>query len=124
MIPRRTLREHIVNPTLKYGSGRVTDLSHAAKLMVTGIVAAGEYACPMEKSDILDISEEYVSSLAKKTRFQNNRPGDDWFYGFTRRWNTELAARKPELLTIPRATSCKEFVVSKFFDILEQKVMN
>lgn len=122
-IPRRTLREHIADPNLKYGSGRATDLSHAEEeLLVTAIIAAGEYACPMEKSDILDITEEYVASLAKKTRFKNNRPGDDWFYGFTRRWMTELAPRKPEVLTISRATSCNEFVISKFFDILEQKV--
>lgn len=113
----------MADPNCSFGGGRSTDLSHAEEeLLITAIVAAGEYACPMEKSDILDITEEYVSSLAKKIRFKNNRPGDDWFYSFRRRWKNELAARQPEVLTISRATSCNEFVISKFFDILEQKV--
>ena len=71
------------------------------------------------KADIIEIVSTFVKSLRRPNVFKNNIPGDDWFSLFQKRWKKELSARKPEILTLSRATYCNEQVVNAYFTVLE-----
>ena len=83
------------------------------------IIAAGDFGFPRDKADIIEIVSTFVKSLRRPNVFKNNIPGDDWFSLSQKRWKKELSARKPEILTLLRATSCNEQVVNTYFTVLE-----
>ena len=121
-IPRTTLRTHYLNTDTEK-PGHPTILSKdEEEMLVTGIVAAGDFGFGREKADIIEMVAHFIAHSGRRNPFKEGIPGDDWFRSFCERWKTQLSARKPEIPTISRATACNETVVRSYFTILEDTI--
>ena len=62
----------------------------------------------------------YLKDKGRRNPFANDRPGNDWWLGFMRRW-PKLVERKPQHLPANRATALTEGAVNAW--ILKVKMM-
>ena len=85
---------------------------------MSAIIAAEEFGFPRDKPDILEIVATFVKTLQRPNPFKNGIPGEDWFHLLQKCWKRELSGRKPEILTISRATLCNEEVVAAYVRVL------
>ena len=63
---------------------------------------------------------DYLKDKGRQNPFANDRPGNDWWLGFMRRW-PKLVERKPQHLPANRATALTEGAVNAW--ILKVKMM-
>ena len=121
-IPRTTLRRHYLKEeTGKPGHPTILSKDEE-EMLVTGIVAAGDFGFGREKADILEMVTHFITHSGRCNPFKDGVPGDDWFRSFCERWKQQLSARKPEILTISRAVACNEMVVRSYFTMLEDTI--
>ena len=60
--------------------GHPTILTNAEEeLIVTAVVASGEYGFGRDKVDILSIVQDFVTTMGRPNPFKNGKPGEDWF---------------------------------------------
>jgi DDE superfamily endonuclease len=127
-VPRGTIARQIAfykrnGRRQSVGEGRPTRLTRETEQMVVSVIQARASAgFPMEKSDLLQLITDYLINIGKDSLFPNNKPGDDWYMNFMRRWKNELTVRKPELLTLSRALACNRVVVDAWFEVLGNKM--
>jgi len=104
----------------KLGPGRLPDLPRETEETIAKCLKARAImGYPCDKEELKDLIQQYVQSKGLKTRFTNNRPGNDWYYGFMRR-NPELSFKKPEHLQKARQSARDPFVVYDFFDTVKE----
>ena len=115
-VPKTTLLRWVKNPTAKTGSGGTTVLSqHEEELLATAIAYLARYGFPQDRTDIIDMTESFVTNMRRVNPFKDNRPGIDWVRGFEKRQKKVLTRRKPELLTTNRAEALTQKTVDLFF---------
>jgi len=104
----------------KVGGGRPPDLPSDVEANLAKCLAArSEMGYPCDKEELKNLVQDYVVAGNLQTRFQNGRPGDDWYYGFMCR-NPSLSLKKPEHLQKSRKSARDPYVVYNFFDALEE----
>ena len=126
-IPRETLRDHVsgrrgVLGSSKGGCGRGTALApDVEKQLADCLRAMSKNGFGLNKTEVINLVEEYIKSTGITTRFKNNRPGQDWWLSFKFRHN--LSLKKPEALEHSRKVhGCDPFVISEFYDRLETAI--
>ncbi|KAJ8893655.1 hypothetical protein PR048_006255 [Dryococelus australis] len=60
------------------------NLPRDVNLIEVAIIARSEWGFPIDKKELCDLVQEYVTHMGRKTCFVDNRPGDDWYYHFMR----------------------------------------
>lgn len=117
-IPKTTLHDRIKG---KAGQklGRPTELSmEEEEIMVQRLIIMGQWGFPLTTKDLIHMVKEYLDSMGRTSRFEDNRPGHFFVAGFLKR-HPELTVRTASLLKRSKASLTKE-VVGEFFDRYEQ----
>ena len=126
-VPKTTLLSRLKNSSSRnvraIKVGRPTALSNDdEKYIVLAIQYCSDLGWPIGKEQVLDMVEQYVRNQKLHTPFKNNRPGEDWYLSFRKRYKAEISLRKPETVTSARAKGLSQETVNKFFDLLEAKL--
>ena len=122
-VPKTTLLSRLKNPH-QVRVGRPTALStEDEKYIVLAIQYCSDLGWPIGKDQVLDMVQEYVKIIKLKTPFTLDRPGDEWYLSFRKRYKTEVSLRKPETVTSARAKGLSQDTVDRFFDMLEEKMV-
>lgn len=122
-VPKETLRRWVISKPSKCGSGGRTVLSaEEESTIVTALEFLSSCGYPQGRQDVKRMVYSYINSIGRKTPFNDGLPGDDWMLLFERRHSDSLKRRKPETLTVARATALTEEVVNTFFDMYEKKL--
>lgn len=120
-VPRGTLAKKLTghSSATSHGAGRPTELSlETEQKLVIYLKACANAGSGLTKVDLLDLVHEYCEKESIETRWNNNRPGNDWFALFLKR-HSDLSVRKGEALSLKRLKSADPFIVHKFFDDLQ-----
>ena len=75
----------------------------------------------MTREMVATVIMEYIRDKGLQSPFTNDKPGNDWWLGFMRRW-PELSERKPQHLAANRAFSLTEGAVSAWISKMSAKV--
>ena len=104
---------------LKAKPGPQTILSESEEqAIVNWIFYRAEHGSPVTKTELLDSVQAYVKSLNKPTPFTNSRPSRHWYEAFRKR-NPQLSIRKPQHLSLSRASVTREDLKEWFQDVEE-----
>jgi hypothetical protein len=121
-VPLSTLRRHYArSKTNQPGPSQFAISTSDEQYLVSALIHAGELGWPFSKNMVKDVVQTFVRQRGLKTRFKNDRPGDDWYWSFMNRNRKDLSTRKPEVVTIARAKGLTSEVVNLFFDLAERK---
>jgi hypothetical protein len=112
---QRTFRE---SPAVTLG--RAPDLPpDVEQSMANSLKVMEKWGMGLTKQQFLDEVQKHVSMNKISTRFTNNRPGEDWWFGFKKRNNISL--KKPERLENLRAVQQADpFIILGFYDLLQK----
>ena len=114
-IPRSTLHDNITEKH-KGQIGRKTVLTYDEERYIAhAFVFCGENGWPCDRRDLQSLVEQFCTKRGTQTPWTKT-PGDDFLRGFEKRHADILSKRKPQLLTVARAKSLKDGVLSSFFD--------
>lgn len=69
----------------------------------------------LNKSEVLDIVQDFVKNNNLKTPFTEGRPGTDWFVRFKN--EHQLSLRKSEQLEQSRSKQVNPFTIGQFFNV-------
>lgn len=121
-IPFETLRRNATIGSLRFGSGRITELScEEEKNIVEVLSFSAKCGFPFDNKDLQIFIKSYLDAKGRENgRFKDNLPGKDWLMSFGNRWKKELGKRKPELLTKARAEGLSAEVLDLFFEKYQQ----
>ncbi|XP_033753176.1 uncharacterized protein LOC117336676 [Pecten maximus] len=128
-VPRSTLLDKLSGrvPEEPVSPGtRPTLTKQEEKTLVTYIQHMADVGYPLTRKEILLEVKKVLDTDGRKTPFNNNMPGKDWFARFRLR-NPELSTRTPQSLGHERALITKEMVDGWFFHLnkyLEAEVPN
>ncbi|XP_036151114.1 uncharacterized protein LOC105833505 [Monomorium pharaonis] len=116
-VPAATLGRKKNNPdAIKRKTGPETVLSkNEEDDIVNWVLYRAERGMPVTKTELLDSVQKFVTLLQKKTPFKENRPSRHWYEGFRKR-HPQLTMRKPQHLSLNRATVSKEDLQEWFSD--------
>lgn len=89
--------------------------------IVSCLKARAQMGHPCQKEELKLLVKEYVDSKQLKTPFKDNKPGDDWYLNFMKRY-PELSLKKPEHLQKARKDARKSFIVYDFYDMLKRVI--
>ncbi|KAF6207286.1 hypothetical protein GE061_018527 [Apolygus lucorum] len=78
---------------------------------------------PCDKQELKDLVQEYIQSNRIQSRFQDGRPGEDWYLAFMKR-NPAITLKKPEHLQKARKKARDPFVVYQFFGSVKKVYMS
>uniref|UniRef100_A0A0C9Q4V7 TIGD2 protein n=1 Tax=Fopius arisanus TaxID=64838 RepID=A0A0C9Q4V7_9HYME len=108
-VPAATLGRKKNNPDgIKTKTGPQTVLSKSEEdEIVNWMLYRGERGMPVSKTELLDSVQRYVTISKKHTPFIDNRPSRHWYGGFRRR-HQSLTIRKPQHLSLTRASVTRE----------------
>lgn len=128
-IPRNTLRRHWQKRIKKLpGSnhlGRHSILGPAIEAdLVEYILKLEDKGFGLTPTDVRELTFEYAEQNNIAHTFDRNLKiaGRDWWAGFRVRHREMLSIRKPEGLSLSRATSMNRPAVEKYFNILEREL--
>ena len=88
-VPEQTLRDwhNRHDGFMAIGSGGSTDLPNWVESdLVDALCVLSSSALPLTRSDVRDLAQEVTKGLKFKTKFKDDRPGEDWVYNFEKRW--------------------------------------
>lgn len=92
-------------------------------VIVKAILVAADWGYAMEMSEIQEMVAGYIQQLGlTNLKFNNNRPGKDWYEGFLKRHQV-LAQRRSQSIKLSRAKVSPEDI-NNFFDNLEVSLLN
>lgn len=115
-VPSSTLGKHYKDPGKKIGAGRKQEISEedeaalAKYLEVCSVHGEG-----LTRQEMLELVKEFLDNCKIKTRWIDNKPGDDWFGTFFKR-HSHLRIRKGENLSNQRVRGADPFTVHNFYN--------
>ncbi|XP_029348016.1 tigger transposable element-derived protein 2-like [Acyrthosiphon pisum] len=101
----------------KSGRRPVLD-SNIESVLVNCIVARAQMGYPCDKEELQCLVQEYIVANGIQNPFNNNKPGNDWYYSFMKR-NPKLNFKKPEQLQKLRKDARKPEIIYHFYSNLE-----
>ena len=101
----------------KSGPGTVLSKNFEEEI-VNWILYKAERGQPVSKTELLDSIQYYVKIKGVETPFVDNRPGRHWFEGFRKR-HPSLSIRKPQHLSVSRASVTQEDLQGWFEEVKE-----
>lgn len=128
-IPRNTLRRHLQNKNKKSKGtnhlGRESLLGpDIEKQLVEYILMLEEKGFGLTPKDVREIAFDYAQEHRLTNKFEVNTKmaGADWWAGFRLRHRRLLSIRKPEGLSLTRASAMNKPAIQKYFVILEKEL--
>lgn len=128
-IPRTTLR-HYINGTRGHkgivaeggrgGGGKLAidfDVEHKLAMLLTEMQ---KWGYGLSREEVLDLVQSYIKQNKIKTRFRDDRPGEEWFLQFCKRH--KMSIKKPQAVEIARKKQENPWTIYGFFDLLEKAV--
>ncbi|KAJ8910668.1 hypothetical protein NQ315_011186 [Exocentrus adspersus] len=127
-IPRTTLRHYlqgtrgkgVVAKAGSGGGGRMQLTIEQEQNLANLLKTMEKWGFGLCKQEVLDVVQVFIKRNAIKTRFANDRPGDEWFLNFRKR--NRLSVKKPQGVEYVRVNQTNPFTIYGFFDTLCQKV--
>lgn len=115
----RVPRTSTMKPDEEQNFNNKTALSFHQELYLVKILKTmNSWGIGLSKEDVKDAVRDFVAKNNITTPFKNQRPGDDWWYGFKTRHN--LSLKKPERLEGSRARQADDpFIIYDFYDKLQ-----
>lgn len=105
---------------LNAGRGRKCVLSKEVEDNIAGIILArSRWGFPVDKAELCELVQQYVTDHKIKTTFKENRPGEDWYRRFMRD-HPKISLKKPEQLQRRRMEAADPFVVYDFYEQLKK----
>ena len=118
-IPYESLRRWVAKTPRRFRSGSITALTfNEEELIVSALEYCSDFGWPCNRHDLQHMIKSYVRSANIKSRFNINGPGKDYLIAFEKRWKHRLGKRKPEVLTLSRASSLSLSTISNFFNMI------
>jgi FKBP-type peptidyl-prolyl cis-trans isomerase len=74
----------------------------------------------LSRTEVLDMVQVYVQRTKIKTRFKDDRPGEEWFLNFCKR--NKLSLKKPQGVELARRKQENPWAIYGFFDLLEKTI--
>ena len=128
-VPRNTLRRHWLKTVKKVpGSrhlGRESLLGPVVEAdLVQYILMVEERGFGLTPTDVRVLAFDYAESQNIPHKFDKNLKiaGKDWWAGFRLRHRELLSIRKPEGLSISRASAMNRPAIEKYFNVLENEM--
>jgi hypothetical protein len=117
-IPLSTLSSHSLY-SIKPNVGHPPALSTAQEQdLVNLIITLQEWGRLSCCSDILTYANEYIDFMDLKHKFVGGVASKDWYYGFLKRWNTQLKRMHSISLEKARAEGTTEEIINGWFEVL------
>ena len=128
-VPRNTLRRHWLNKIQKLPGSR-----HLGRECLLGIDVEAElveYIMKLEERgfgltpvDVREVAFDYAEKHNIPHKFDKNlkMAGKDWWSGFRLRHRELLSIRKPEGLSLSRASAMNKPAITKYFNILDKEM--
>ena len=118
-IPLGTLSSHVLK-SIKPNAGHpptltMDDEQHLVKLIIT----LQEWGQLSTCNDVLRYAEEYTDLMDLKSRFLGGKPTKDWYYGFLKRWCSDLKVMHSSPLENDRAKGVTQEILNGWFGTLE-----
>ena len=105
--------------TVKPNTGRPPALSgKEEKYLVDLIVTLQDWGQLSACNGVLRYAEEYIEFMGLKSRFLHGYPTKDWYYGFIKRWNSDLKVMFSSSLENARAKGVTPDVIDEWFKVL------
>lgn len=119
-VPFSTLGKHYKNPDTKIGGGRKQEISSDDETALSKYLeTCAVHGEGLTKSETLNLVKEFLDFNKLKTRWNDNKPSDDWFNLFMKR-NKNLRIRKGEELSNMRVRGADPFIVSNFYKSIKK----
>lgn len=110
-------------PLDKMGAGAPTCLpSRIENHIVNCIIARSRIGYPCDKEELFNLVGQYAEQSNLKTRFKNNKPGEEWYRAFMKRHPT-LSLKKPEHLQKLRKDARKPDIIFDFYNKLQAVIV-
>ena len=117
-VPLSTLPRHILSTNVKNIGHPPTLTTEQEQDLVNLIITLQEWGQLSTCNDILTYANEYVDIMGLKSSFVGDGPGKDWYYGFLKRWNSDLKLMRSSSLENARAKGVTEEIINGWFDLL------
>ena len=117
-VPLSTLSMHILNTNVKSIGHLPTLTTKQEQDLVNLIITLQEWGQLSTCNDILTYANEYVDIMGLKSSFVGSGPRKDWYYGFLKRWNSDLKLMRSSSLENARAKGVAEEFINEWFDLL------
>lgn len=116
-VPRPTIFDKVKEKSvINCHTGLNTTLSvNEEKRLADWLVDMSKIGYGRSKQELLDIVQKIIQADSRSTRFKDQRPGKDWYYGFMRR-HPEISLRSPRQLGKERAVIRPEHIEKWFHD--------
>lgn len=116
-VPRPTIFDKVKEKSvIDCRTGPNTTLSvDEEKRLADWLVDMSKIGYGRSKQELLDIVQKIIQADSRSTRFKDQRPGKDWYYGFMRR-HPEISLRSPRQLGKERAVIRPEHIEKWFHD--------
>lgn len=124
-IPKTTVFRHVSGSSgIKSSSGgRSTAIPlEVESRMASNIKTMEKWGYGLSKKEIIFAMEQYLKNNSIKTPFKDNVPGDDYFLNFKRRHG--LSQKKPQSVEVARKRAADPFVISHYFELLQEVTHN
>ncbi|KAK9686715.1 CENP-B N-terminal DNA-binding domain [Popillia japonica] len=116
-ISKSTLWRKVKNRHMKSIGGQTVLSETEEEQIVETILYAADWGFPLDKEDIKDLIQSYLHRQGRTIKtFTNNKPGNNWYYGFIRR-NSQLNIRLSENIKRSRA-AVSPAILNSYFDEL------
>lgn len=70
----------------------------------------------MTRQIVGEVVCQYLKDNDRPSPFSGEHPGRDWWEGFLKRWSKQLAERKPQHLSVKRASAANRQTIAGWFD--------
>lgn len=102
-----------------FSENKKTALNHKQEAhLVKMLKIMNKWGIGLSKEEVKNVVSDYIVKNKIQTPFKENRPGDDWWYGFKKRHN--LSLKKPEPVEGARARQADDpCIIEDFYDKLE-----
>ena len=124
-VPRNTISVHVNakkkgEVVRKIGGQPVYDKTQE-HLLVEAVMMCAEWGFPLQTSDLKDLVQDFNNRKGVTVKcFKDNRPGNDWMYGFLRR-HPEITQRLAGNIKRKRA-EVNEETINQYFDNLTTSI--
>ena len=118
-MPTRTLHDNVTEKHVGQIGRRTVLTFEEEKYIAHAFMYCGENGWPCDSRDLVCLVEEFCTKRGIQTPWTNTL-GIEFIRGFEKRHSDILSKRKPQLLTVARATSMNADVLSSFFDKVSQ----
>lgn len=123
-IPTSTLNDHVKEKTglLSQTLGRAPAIPIEMENKLASCLRVLEkWGWGLSRTEILDITAEFIKANNIKTPFKDYRPGPDWFISFRKRH--QLSIKKPQSVEYIRKRMTDPFVIDEYFTLLKEVLL-